>query len=131
MEKISSRFLHQKFKWCHSERSRCYFELVERILDLLNPVDATPTQIHVEQVGENIQITEANVNVVINSLKTGKTPHEDDIRPEVLKTMNMCGVCWLIRVCKVACKTGQVPKQWQTSVKIPFHKKGDKRKCSN
>ena len=27
--------------------------------DLLNPVDATPTQIHEEQVGENIPITEA------------------------------------------------------------------------
>ena len=33
--------------------------------DLLNPVDATPTQIHEEQVGEDIQITEADVNAVI------------------------------------------------------------------
>ena len=53
--------------------------------DLLNPVDATPTQIHEEQVGEDIQITEADVNAVIKSLKTGKAPGEDDIRPEMLK----------------------------------------------
>ena len=39
--------------------------------DLLNPVDATPIQIHEEQVGEDIQITEADVNAVIKSLKTG------------------------------------------------------------
>ena len=99
--------------------------------DLLNPVDATPIQIHEEQVGEDIQITEADVNAVIKSLKTGKAPGEDDIRPEMLKAMNIYGVRWLTRVCKVACSTGQAPKQWQTSVIIPIHKKGDKRKCTN
>ena len=57
--------------------------------DLLNPVDATPIQIHEEQVGEDIQITEADVNAIIKSLKTGKAPGEDDIRPEMLKAMNI------------------------------------------
>ena len=99
--------------------------------DLLNPVDATPIQIHEEQVEEDIQITEADVNAVIKSLKTGKAPGEDDIRPEMLKAMNIYGVRWLTRVCKVACSTGQAPKQWQTSVIIPIHKKGDKKKCTN
>ena len=106
-------------------RCREYFS------DLLNPVDATSTQIHEEQVGEDVQITEADVNAVIKSLKTGKVPREDDIRPEMLKAMNMYGVRWLTRVCKVACRTGQAPKQWQTSVIIPIHKKQDKRKCTN
>ena len=52
--------------------------------DLLNPVDATPIQIHEEQVGEDIPITKADVNAVIESLKTGKAPGEDDITPEML-----------------------------------------------
>ena len=71
------------------------------------------------------------MNAVIKSLKTGKAPGEDDIRPEMLKAMNIYGVRWLTRVCKVACSTGQAPKQWQTSVIIPIHKKGDKRKCTS
>ena len=103
----------------------------EYFSDLLNPVDATSTQIHEEQVEEDIQITEADVNAVIKSLKTEKAPGEDDIRSEMLKAMNMYGVRWLTRVCKVACGTGQAPKQWQTSVIIPIHKKEDNRKCTN
>ena len=99
--------------------------------DLLNPVDATLTQIHEEQVGEDTQITETDVNAVIKSLKTGKAPGEDDIRPKMLKAMNMHGVRRLTRICKVACSTGQAPQQCQTSVIIPIHKKGDKRKCTN
>ena len=61
-------------------------------MNLLNPVDTTSTQIYEEQVGEDIQITETDVNAVIKPLKTGKAPDEDDIRPEMLKTMNMLGV---------------------------------------
>ena len=103
----------------------------EYFSDLLNPVDATPIQIYEEQDGEDIQITGADVNAVIKSLKTGKAPGEDDIKPEMLKAMNIYGVRWLTRVCKVACSTGQAPKQRQTSMIISIHKKGDKKKCTN
>ena len=66
-------------------------------------------------------------------MKTVKAPGEDDIRPEMLKATNMPGVLWLTRVCKVACRTGQASKQWQTSVVTVTHiyKKGHKRKCTN
>ena len=52
-------------------------------------------------------------------MKTGNAPGEDDIRPE----MNTFGVRWLTRACRVACRTGQAPKQWQTRVIM--------RKCTN
>ena len=103
----------------------------EYFSDFLNPFDTASTQIYKEQIVEDSQITEADVNAVIKSLKTGKVPGENDIKHEMLQGMKMYGVCWLTRVCKVACRTGQAPKQWQTSVIIPIHKKGDKRKCTN
>ena len=48
--------------------------------------------------------------------------------------MNMYGVCWLTRACKVSYRTAQAPKQWRASVIKPIkpvHKKGDKRKCTS
>ena len=71
------------------------------------------------------------MNAVIESLKTEKAPDEDDIRPEMLKAMTMYGVRWLTRVCQVACRTGQAPKQCHASVIILIHKKIDQRKCTN
>ena len=61
----------------------------EYFSNLLNPVNTTPTQIYEEQFGEDIQITEADANAVIKSLKTGKAPGEDDIGPEMLQAVNM------------------------------------------
>ena len=52
---------------------------------------------------KDIQITKADVNAVSQLLKTGKAPGEDDIKPEMLKAMNMSDVRWLARVCQVAC----------------------------
>ena len=81
--------------------------------------------------GEKIHLTKAEVRTAIKCLKADKALRVDDIRPEMLKVMNNFEVRWLTRVCQVAWKTGEVPKQWQTSVLIPIHKKGHKKKCTN
>ena len=84
-----------------------------------------------EQIGEEICLTKAELITAIKCVKADKAPGKDDIRPEMLKAMNNLGVRWLIHVFQVAWKTGKVTKQWQISVLIPIHKKGDTRKCTN
>ena len=64
-----------------------------------------------EQIGKEMYLTKAEVSTTINFLKADKAPGEDDIRTKMLKAMNNFGVCWLNRVCQVAWKTGEVPKQ--------------------
>ena len=84
-----------------------------------------------KQIGKEIHLTEAEVSTAIKPLKTGKALGEDGIRPEMLKTMNNFGVCWLTRVFQVAWKAREVPKQWQSSALIPIHKMKTRRECTN
>ena len=51
-----------------------------------------------EQIDEEVYLTKAGVNAAIKSLKAGKAPAEDDIRPKMLKAINNFGVRWLTRV---------------------------------
>ena len=41
-----------------------------------------------KQIGYEIYLTKAKVSTAIKSLKAGKAPGEDDIRPKMLKAIN-------------------------------------------
>ena len=86
----------------------------EYFCELLNPATAQHLETFDEQIDEEIYLTIAEARTAFNSLKTDKPLGEDDIRPEILEAH--FGVRWLTRVFQVAWKTGEVPKQWQTSV---------------
>ena len=76
---FSSRFLHRRFNGVTlNDPDAVLNRWREYFCDLLNPVDATSTHIHKEEVVKDIHTTEADVNAVIKSLKTGKAPGEDD-----------------------------------------------------
>ena len=66
----------------------------------------------------------------ITGIKSGKTAGEDEIRPEMLKSLAGEGILRLTRVCQVAWKYGQTPRDWQISVIIPLFKKGDRKQCT-
>ena len=105
--------------------------LKEYFCELLYSVTVQHLEISEKEIGEEIDLTKAELSTAIISLKAGKASVEADIRLEMLNAINNFKVCWLIGVFQVAWKTGEVPKQWQTSVLIPIYKKGDQKKCTH
>ncbi|KAK3565172.1 hypothetical protein QTP86_000478 [Hemibagrus guttatus] len=103
-----------------------YFE------DLLNPTDMPSVE---EPEAEDSEvdsfITQAEVTEVAQQLLGGKTPGVDEIHPEYLKSLDVVGLSWLTRLCKIAWQSGTVPLDWATGVVVPLFKKGDRRVCSN
>ena len=74
----------------------------EYYCEILNPVTVQHLDISYEQIGEEIHLTEEEVSTATKSLKAGKAPGKDDIRPEMLRAMNNFGVRWPTPVFQVA-----------------------------
>ena len=59
----------------------------------------------------------------------------DEVRPEFLKALDVVGLSWLTRLCRITWTSGAVcpslPLDWQTGVVVPLFKTGDRRVCSN
>jgi len=90
-------------------------------------VTTTPSDTHEVHSGGKNAITPAEAFFAI---KTPKVAGYDEIRPEILKALNQ-GVHWLTRACHVTWCYGRAPKDWQTGVIVPTHKKGDRSECTN
>ena len=121
-----------------SETRRCSFQsgrhpcqMKEYFEGLLNPVTISRTDTPHVHYEEEAILSEVEVAQAIKSLKAGKAAGCDEIRPEMLKALGRGGILWLTRVCQVAWSLGKVPKDWQTGVMIPIHKKGSQRECKN
>ena len=68
----------------------------------------------------------------VKTQKTRRTAGCDGVRPELFKAFNSVGILWITRSCQVTCRSGRrVPKDWQTGLIIPIHKKGDRKECTN
>jgi len=84
-----------------------------------------------EDSGEASPISLAEVMEVVKKLFSGKVPGVDEIRPEMLKALDIVELSWLTCLVNVAWRSGTVPVEWQTGVVFPIFKKGDWRVCSN
>ena len=60
----------------------------EYFCELLNLVTVQHSETSKKQIGKEIHLTKAKVNTGIKSLKPGKAPGKDNIRPKILKAMN-------------------------------------------
>ena len=88
-----------------------YFE------DLLNPIRTAPTDsCDAVDFGKEEEFTLTEVAAVTLGLKSGEASGENEIRHEMLKTLNEEKVRWLTKVCQVAWKLGKTTKDWQIDV---------------
>ncbi len=55
----------------------------------------------------------------------------DEIRPEMLKALDIFGLSWLTHLFSDAWRSGKMPVDWQTGVVVLIFKKGNQRVCSN
>jgi len=100
--------------------------------DLLNPTStSSEEEAETEDSGEASPIYLADVTEVVKKLFRDKAPGADEIRPEMLKALDIVGVSWLTRLFNVAWRSGTVPVEWQTGVVVPIFKKGERRVCPN
>ena len=49
----------------------------------------------------------------------------------MLKALNLEKANWLTRVCQMERELRKTPKDWQTGVIIPMHKKSDRKECTD
>ena len=104
----------------------------EHFEELLNPVNTSSAEgAESEDSGVSSSISVAEVAEVVKKFLGGKAPGVDEIRPEMLKALDIVGLSWLARLFSVAWASGTVPVEWQTGVVVPIFKKGDRRVCAN
>jgi len=65
-------------------------------------------------------ISLAEAAMVVKKLLGGKAPGVDEIRPEMLKALDIVGLSWLTHLFNVAWGSGTVPLDWQTVVVTPI-----------
>ena len=64
-------------------------------------------------------------------IKVNKAPGPDGIYPEMVVNQGIEADKLLLKICQLAWKTKEVPKDWKTSNIIPIHKNGPTTQCGN
>ncbi|XP_066532869.1 uncharacterized protein [Hoplias malabaricus] len=74
-------------------------------------------------LGGGSSITGAEVAEVVGKLLGERAPGLDEVRPMLLKALDVVGLSWLTRLCNITWTSGAVPLDWQTGVVVPLFKK--------
>ena len=102
-----------------------YFE------ELLNPtITHSEEEAEPEDYGLGSLITGVEVAGAVKQLLRGTAPTLVEVRPELLKALDIVGLSSLICLCNITWMSGTVLLEWQTGVVFPVFK-GEQRVCSN
>jgi len=73
----------------------------------------------------------AEVELVIDKLKSHKSPGIDQILAELIKAGGRTICLEIHELITSIWKKEKLPEEWKESIIIPIHKKGDKADCNN
>ncbi len=65
-------------------------------------------------------------------VKCGEDEGIDEITSEMVKHSGNAVVEWMMMICDLAWRQGEVPDKWRKAIIVPLHKgKGNKDECNN
>jgi len=103
----------------------------EHFEELLNPANMSPGEGAAPENLGGAPIFLAEAAKAVKKLLGGKVLWVDELRPEMLKALDIVRLSWLTCLFNVAWGLGTVPVDWQTGVVVPIFKKWDRRVSSN
>lgn len=88
-------------------------------------------QILVERESEVEPPSIDEIQTAIQKLKSGKSPGKDNLSAEFFRAGGTQMIQTMHRLILMIWNKEEIPKEWNSSVICPIHKKGDKMKCEN
>ena len=88
-----------------------------------------PIHFYVDELDRDITIAE--LNACIKSLKNNKSAGRDGILNEFIKHLNTSAKMFLLKLFNFFFKSEHSPALWSVCEIVPIHKKGDKNVCEN
>ena len=104
-----------------------YFE------ELLNPNgdDDEENEEHVGIEESEKDLTWAEVEEALKTMKGGKAPGWDEVSVEMIRAAGIIGVQWLYRVLRAVWRERRTPEDWKKGIIVPIFKNGSRKICKN
>jgi len=108
-------------------RWRDYFS---QILNVHGVSDVRQAEIHTAEPLV-LKPSALEVELAIEKLKSHKSPGIDQIPAELIKAGGKTICCTIHKLIIAIWNKEELPEEWNESIIVPIHKKGDKTDCSN
>jgi hypothetical protein len=79
----------------------------------------------------NLTVSDIDVEIIIKSMKNGKSPGPGNINLELIKYGGRKVLVLVTKLLNKILQGDHIPQEMKTGYLMEIHKKGDKRKCEN
>ena len=124
---------HAIYTRTHNLVMNCQVNVDTVPLDDLPVVSPSPTSpvTSMSDVAMSAPLSEEEIVIAISELRSGKAPGLDGISLEMFRLGGGETTRWLKSLFNTIWATESVPKDWQSQLLVPLHKKGSRTTCDN